>query len=48
MVTPLVESSCPASLGSLNDDTFGATAEKLVEVSGIYYECRAAVFGGVK
>jgi hypothetical protein len=29
-------------LTPLTDDSFGATAEKLVEVAGIYYECRAA------
>jgi len=29
-------------LTPLADDTFAATAEKLVEVAGIYYECRAA------
>lgn len=38
---PLVIASCP-QLAPLSDDTFGATASKLVEVAGIYYQCRAA------
>jgi hypothetical protein len=29
-------------LGPLRDDSFGATTEKLIEVIGIYRECRAA------
>lgn len=33
---------CPATLGPLADNTFGATADKLVEVAGRYYRCRAA------
>jgi hypothetical protein len=44
-VNPLVIASCPP-LTPLTDDTFGATTSKLVEVSGIYYQCRAAA--GVK
>ena len=39
--SPLVIASCP-SLTPLGDNTFGATMAKLVEVSGIYYQCRAA------
>ena len=38
---PLVIASCP-DLTPLADKSFGATTEKLVEVVGIYYECRAA------
>ena len=40
-VSPLVIASCPR-LAPLGDATFGATTEKLVEVAGIYYECRRA------
>lgn len=43
--SPLVVASCP-KLTPLRDDTFAATTEKLVEVAGIYYACRAAA--GVK
>lgn len=43
--TPLVVASCPTTLGLLRDDSFGATAEKLGQVAGVYYRCRAAVFG---
>lgn len=39
--SPLVVASCP-KLTPLLDPSFGATTEKLVEVAGIYYECRAA------
>lgn len=39
--------SCPM-LSPLTDDSFGATAEKLVEVAGIYYECRAAALASSK
>lgn len=42
---PLVIASCP-KLSPLADDSFGATTAKLVEVAGIYYQCRAAA--GVK
>lgn len=42
---PLVVASCP-KLTPLADDSFGATVNKLVEVAGIYYECRRAA--GVK
>lgn len=34
--------SCPENLGPLRDDSFGATVEKLAQVSGTYYKCRAA------
>lgn len=37
--------SCPP-LTPLSDDTFGATTLKLVEVAGIYAECRAAALAG--
>lgn len=37
----LVVASCPM-LTPLADDTFAATTLKLVEVAGIYYECREA------
>ena len=39
--SPLTVASCP-SLTPLADDSFGATAAKLVEVAGQYYQCRAA------
>lgn len=44
-VAPLVVANCP-KLTPLSEDTFGATTSKLVEVAGIYYQCRAAA--GVK
>lgn len=31
---------CPADLGELQDDSFGATSRKLLEVIGVYRECR--------
>lgn len=37
--------SCPP-LSPLSDDTFGATTLKLVEVAGVYNECRAAALAG--
>jgi hypothetical protein len=40
-ISPLVTASCP-KLTPLVDDSFGATVQKLTEVAGIYYECRAA------
>lgn len=40
-VSPLVTASCP-KLTPLVDDSFGATVQKLTEIAGIYYECRAA------
>jgi hypothetical protein len=40
--------ACPEKLTELSDDTFGATVSKLVEVAGIYYECRTAAFAGVQ
>lgn len=42
---PVALASCPAVLPPLVNDTFGATVEKLVEVSGIYFKCRAAAVG---
>lgn len=36
--------ACP-ELTPLADDTFGATSRKLVEVAGIYHECREAALG---
>ena len=44
--TPLVIASCPETLGMLSDDSFGATAEKLGQVAGVYYRCRAAALAG--
>lgn len=44
--SPLTVASCPQTLGPLRDDSFGATTEKLAEVAGVYYRCRASVFGG--
>jgi hypothetical protein len=38
---PLIVASCP-KLTPLVDDSFGTTVQKLTEVAGIYYECRAA------
>ena len=43
--TPLVVSSCP-ELTPLADDSFGTIARKLVEVAGIYHECREAALAG--
>lgn len=37
----LTLASCP-ELSLLHDDSFGATAAKLVEVAGQYHQCRAA------
>ena len=39
--SPLTVASCPA-LTPLTDDSFGATARKLVEVAEQYYACRRA------
>ena len=39
--SPLVVASCPP-LTPMQDDSFGAVTSKVVEVSGIYYGCRAA------
>lgn len=39
--------SCP-ELQPLSDDTMGAVVNKLVEVAGIYRECRAAALAGGK
>lgn len=41
---PLVVASCP-ELVPLNDPGFGATTLKLIEVAGVYRECRAAALG---
>lgn len=38
---------CP-ELTPLTDDSFGATTLKLLEVIGIYRECRAAALAGDK
>lgn len=43
--SPLVVSNCP-KLTPLESDSFGAVVKKLAEVSGQYYECRAAA--GIK
>lgn len=42
--TPLVVASCP-DLTPLNDDSFGATSLKLIEVAGQYRKCRQAALG---
>ena len=42
---PLAIASCP-KLTKLSDDSFGAVTSKLIEVSEIYYTCRASV--GIK
>ena len=42
---PLPVASCPV-LTPLQSDTMAAVTLKLVEVSGIYYQCRAAA--GIK
>lgn len=39
---PLIQASCPKTLGTLADDSFGATTRKLGEVAKIYYRCRCA------
>lgn len=38
-------SSCP-KLTELSDPSFGATVLKLVEVAGVYNECREAALAG--
>lgn len=38
---------CP-ELTPVTDNSFGATTAKLVEVAGIYRECRAAALAGGK
>lgn len=43
--SPLLVASCP-NLAPLSDDSFGAVTAKLVEVAGMYQECRAAA--GIK
>ena len=42
---PVAIASCPEVLPALVDPTFGATANKLTEVAGIYFKCRAAAVG---
>lgn len=44
---PLVVALCP-ELTPLTDDTFGGTTMKLLEVAGIYHECRTAALMGKK
>lgn len=44
--SPLVVASCPSSLGTLQDSSFGATSEKLAVVAGVYFRCRAAAMAG--
>jgi hypothetical protein len=39
-----VVAACPP-LTALSDETFGATTEKLIEVVGLYRQCRAAALG---
>jgi hypothetical protein len=43
---PLVVASCP-ELTPLAGDSFGATTIKLLEVVGMYWQCRAAALAGV-
>ena len=38
----LIEANCPDDLGPLQDGSFGATTEKLLEVLEIYRACAAA------
>jgi len=45
---PVAVASCPERLPPLVDDTFGATVNKLVEVTGIYHKCRVAAVGSTK
>lgn len=40
--SPLVIASCPETLGELQNDSFGATTEKLADVAHTYYRCREA------
>lgn len=42
---PVAIAACPKVLPALTGDTFGDTANKLVEVAGIYFKCRAAAIG---
>ena len=42
---PVAVAACPEKLPGLVDDSFGATVNKLVEVSGIYFKCRTAAVG---
>lgn len=46
-VSPLAIALCP-ELTPLNDTSFGATTNKLVEVAGIYHECRTAALAEAK
>lgn len=38
----LLQLACPENLGPLADDSFGSTSVKLLEVIGVYRQCRAA------
>jgi hypothetical protein len=44
---PLVVASCP-ELTPLADDSFGGTTRKLLEVVGLYWQCRAAALAVVR
>lgn len=41
-VSPLVLANCPRTLGTLEDDSFGATTLKLAAVIEQYFKCRTA------
>lgn len=42
---PVAIASCPKSLPAQTGDNFGDTVNKLIEISGIYFKCRAAAVG---
>lgn len=42
----LVLATCGPGLAPLTDDTFGATTDKLLEVTARFYACRAAALAG--
>lgn len=44
---PLVIASCP-KLTPLQDSSFGATTQKLLEVVAAYYKCREAALSAAK
>lgn len=46
-LNPLIQASCP-KLVKLNDRTFEATTEKLIEVAGQYNKCRAGALGNYR
>lgn len=46
--SPLCLASCPEDLGELQDNTFGATAEKLLRLIGVYRKCVAACHNKVE